>query len=114
AAHAQDAEPLAGDVHAHQLGWRPTDPAVGAQHGRAVVCPPGGAQHAQHGDVGGGVGQHVGRVADQDVALGGGRDVNVLVAHREVGNHPYRTGQLADGVGIQRVACGAHDAVEAV
>ena len=113
AAHAEDAQPLAGDVHAHELGRRPAHPVVGPQHGRALVGAPRGAQQAEHGDVGGGVGQHVGRVADRDAALGGRGDVDMLVADREGGDHADRGRQAGDGLGVQGIAGGAHDAVAA-
>jgi len=87
---------------------------VSAQHRGALVRPPRRPQHAQHGDVGGGIGQHVGRVAHQDAALGRRRHVDMLVAHREGRDHPHRGRQLADGVGIQGIARSAHDAVEAL
>ena len=113
AAHAQDTESLAGDMHARELVGVPADPVVGAQHGRALVGATGGPQQAEQGDVGGGVGQHVGRVADGDVALGGGRDVDMLVAHREGGDHADRGRQGGDRLGVQGVARRAHDAVAA-
>ena len=113
AAHAQDTESLAGNVHAHELGRRPAHPVVGAEHVHALVGAAGGTQQAEHGDVGGGVGQHVGRVADDDAALGRRRHVDMFVAHREGGDHAHRGGQAGDGLGVHRVARGAHDAVTA-
>ncbi len=113
AAHAEDTESLAGNVGAHELRRRPADPVVGPQHGRAFVRAARGAQQAEHRDVGGGVGQHVRRVADHDVALGRGGHVDMLVADREGGDHADRGGQGGDRRGVQRVAGGAHDAVEA-
>ena len=75
--------------------WRPSM-SVGAQelqlslahHPLALAGAARGAQHQQHGDVGGGVGQHVGRVGDDDAARLGGRQVDMLVADREGGDRP--------------------------
>ena len=50
---------------------------------------PARRRHQQReGEVGGGVGQRVGRVADRDAARGGGVDVDVVVADRVVGDRP--------------------------
>ena len=63
-------------------------------------------EHQRHREVGGGIGQHVGRVADRDPARGGRRDVDVVDADRVVGDHAQvgRGGEQlgVDAVGEQR------------
>jgi hypothetical protein len=113
AAHAQDAEPLARHMHAHELGRSPAHPVVGSEHRHAFVRPPGGAQQAEQGDVGRGIGQYVGSVADGDVALGRGSDVDMLVADGKGGDDADGGGKGADRRGVECIACRAHDAVAA-
>ncbi len=69
----------------------------------AFAETPRRGQHQTHGAVGGGVGQHSGRVGDDDAPLGGRGHVDVVEAHRVV----------ADGAqpGQSRVHHGTVDAV---
>jgi hypothetical protein len=103
AAHAEYAEPFAGEVRAQHPGRRPTRPCPFAHHALAFVGAAGSAQQKQHGDVGGGVSQHIGRVGDDNAAGLGGCGVDMLVTDRKGGNDFDRAGQCFNHGGRQLV-----------
>ena len=80
ASEPDDAEPLPRDLRAHHESGAPVLPFAGADQPLALAGPPRGAQHQHHGQLGGGVGQHLGRVRDDDPLRLGGDDVHVVVA----------------------------------
>jgi len=56
----------------------------GADQAITLGSPPGGTQHQQQGDLGGGVAEHVRGVGDDDAARLRGFQVHVIDAHGEV------------------------------
>ena len=85
-AEADHAQGLAVHVAAQQQHVLPmleaavTQVAVGLDHAA------GGGHQERPREIGGGIGQHVGGIGDHDPAPGAGRDVDVVVAHRHVGD----------------------------
>ena len=73
-----DAEEVA-DVEARSSG--PARRSASASDGA-----PRRGEDQEEGEVGGGLVEHPGRVAHRDAELGGGGDVDVVVAHRDVGD----------------------------
>ena len=106
AAHADDAERPAGEVLAEPAERLPRLPPPLLRIGGALHDPPRRGEHERHGDVGGGVGEHAGRVADADAARGAGGHVDVVEPDREVADHlQLRRGveqRAVDAVGEQR------------
>ena len=105
--HADDAERLAGHIQAHRfLQQRPGREVAVPQQPVGLHQPAGTAEQQRHRLVGGGVGEHAGRVGHLHPRLPGGGDVDVVVAHRHVGDQPQLgiAGQhrTVDGVGEQR------------
>src|SRR5690606_24276094 len=70
-----------------------------------------GGQDQREGEVGGRLGQHAGRVGHGDAARGGGRDVDVVIADGDVGEHLDRVIELGDDVGAELVGELADDAL---
>ena len=110
AAHADDAERPAGEVLAEMAERLPRLPLAG----QAVVVPldepAGGGDQQAEGHVGGGVGQHAGRVADGDAAGRGRRDVDVVEADRVVADHLEARRGVEQG-GVDAVGEQRHQAV---
>ena len=73
------------------------DPALGGAEA------PGRHQHQGHGDVGRRVGEHPGGVGHDDAALGAGRDVDVVVAHDDVGDDPQPRPGRVEQLGVDPV-----------
>ena len=51
-------------------------------------------QHERDSEIGGSVGQHIGRIGDEDAELGGRGDIDVVVADRAVGYNAQIRGRL--------------------
>src|SRR5207302_1448807 len=83
-AEADHAEGLAVDVGAPQEVPFPRLPLSGARIGVGLDDPAGGGHQQREGEIGGGLGEDVGRVGDDDAASGGGGDVDVVVADGDV------------------------------
>ncbi len=86
-AHAEDAEPTAGDQRAQQLRRRPAVPLARSDQPLAFARPARRCQDQQHGAFGGGDAEHVGRVADRDVPRLRRCDVDMVVADAEGADH---------------------------
>ncbi len=85
AAHADDANGLASDMRAQHLGRVPAGPLASADQSLALRRAAGGHQDQGHGDIGGGIGDGTGGVGDLQAGGAGGGDVDVVVAHPEIG-----------------------------
>ncbi len=89
----------------HQAGL-PGEPLPRSHERLPLGQPPGDAEHQREGEVGGGLREHVGRVADRYAARGGGLDVHVVDSDGVVRDRaqPGRgLDQLrVDGVGEER------------
>jgi hypothetical protein len=101
AAHADDAEALAADAMAEHPGRRPARPVLAlSENGRALDQPPRHGEDQRHGHVGGVFGQNLRRVGHGDAARMRRRDVDIVDAVAEIGDHA----QLAVGVFEDRFA----------
>lgn len=100
---AVDSQALAGHMDAHHGGRAPDAPGVAADGPLALVSPAGSAENEQEGDIRGRIGQHVGRVADDDAPALAGLEVDVFVADRECGDDADRVRQPGDAVRRQLV-----------
>ena len=96
ASAADDAQLLAAELAAEHEIERPAFPAVGANQPVSFGDPPGHAQNHRPGQLGDRFGQHIGRVGDDDAALPGGGDVDVVVAHGDVGHDLQRCAGIHD------------------
>ena len=85
-ARADDPERGAVDVVAEVRSRLPRHPLAGGDRRGGLGQVARRRQQQRKGQVGGRVGEHVGRVADGDPALGGGLDVDVVVADGVVGD----------------------------
>ena len=87
-------------------GRLPGQPVAGADRGDRLGQLARRGEQQREGEVGGGVGEHVRRVADRDAARRGGVEVDVVVADRVVGDRPQPRAALdqrrVDPVGEQR------------
>ena len=86
AAHAEDAERVVVHVLADQQVDPPFRPLAGVHEALALTQPAGRGQQKREGEVGGGVGQDVRRVGDQDAGARGGGNVDVVEADGDVGD----------------------------
>src|SRR5215218_5221462 len=111
AAHADQAESLPADVRAEHVGGTPSGPGSTAHV--ALPFPGPATDHEQqgHGDIGGGFGQHVGRVRYGEPACLGGIDVDVIVADAEVGQHAGAQRLGTEDLGAELVGYGAEKRV---
>ncbi len=71
-------------------------------------------QDQQHGDLGGGDGEHVRGVADLDAAGAGGGDVDMIEADAERADGFDTRRQGGDGRGVEAVAGGGEDGIRAL
>ncbi|MNN40844.1 hypothetical protein D3C81_1549320 [compost metagenome] len=85
-AHADDAQGFAVHVAAEMRRADVAVPLAGANQIRQFHHPPGGRQDQCKPRVGGGFGEHIRRVAQQDSPFGEVVDVVVVDAHRDAGN----------------------------
>lgn len=88
AAQADDAQASAVYVLAQQHLRLPRLPASLAGIAVGLHHAPGSGHEQGEGEVGGGLGQDAGRICNQDGALGSGGHVDVVVAYRQVTDHP--------------------------
>jgi len=103
APHAEDAETLARDFEPQGVGGRPGAPALLAHHALAPIGAARRAQEQQHGEIGSGVGEDLGRVGDGKAALQRRRHLDMVIAHREGGDDAHALGQAGDGLGVELV-----------
>ena len=82
-----------------QVGDQPGELAVGQDRG-AFHQPARHRQDQGHGHVGGVLGQHAGRVGDDDAAAGGGGDVDIVDAGAEIGDQLQLRAGLGDQAGV--------------
>ena len=111
AAHAENAQPLARHLTAHQLRRCPAGPGIRPHHPFALTGPAGGFEDKQHRQFSGGFRQHVRCVAHRNAASGGGGQIDVVGADAEGGNHPHPRGQASDGRCVQPVGRAAQNRV---
>ncbi len=97
AAHADDAEALAGEAAAHHPGRRPAIELAAFHDLHALVQAARHGEDQRHGDIGSIVGQHARRVGHGDAALHGAGDINVVHPGPELGDQA----QLLAGPGHQ-------------
>ncbi|MNL24925.1 hypothetical protein D3C87_1463780 [compost metagenome] len=109
AAHADDAQGLAVYVTAEMCGADVAGPLAVANHVRQFHHAPRSGQDQCETGVGGGFGEHVRRVAEQDAPLGKVIDVVVVDAHRNAGDG-FKVGRQIEQFGIEFQA-GAEQAV---
>ena len=111
AAHADDAQPLAGDAAAHHPSGAPARELARLDDVGPLHHPAGAGQDQRQRHVGGVLRQHAGRVGDGDAALGGRGHVDVVHARAELGDQL----QLRPGAGeqapVQPVGDGGHQRV---
>ena len=88
-APADDPERLVGEVAPEHVRRMPRRPAALADLALAFDDPARDREQQRERDVGGRVGQHVGRVADRDPALSRGLEVDVVGADGEVGDRAH-------------------------
>ena len=94
------------DVHAEQVQRLEPLPITAPYETFAFRDPPSGGLHHREPEVRRGLGEHARRVADGDVALRRGGDIDVVVADPELCDHPeVRTGcvHYGDVDGVRNV-----------
>ena len=111
AAHADDAQGLAMHITAEMRRADVFVPLTGAHHVGQFDHTPGGGEDQRKTGVGGGFGEHVGGVAEQDAAPSQVVDVIVVDADRNAG-HGLQLRRQVEQLGIQAQA-GAQQAVGA-
>ena len=111
AAHADDAEPLAGDAAPEHPGRRPALPAPVRRALRALDQPARHGDDQRHGHVGGVLGEHARRVGDGDAATKRRGDVDIVDAIAEIGDQLQVVAGLGDHVGVDPVGDGRHQHV---
>jgi hypothetical protein len=104
-AETDDAQCLAVDVGPPQQSPSPGLPLAGADVGVGFHDAPAGRHEQSPGEVGGGLGEDVGRVGDDDAMTAGGRHVDVVEAHGHVGD------DLQPGRGLQQLFVDRRDDV---
>jgi len=94
--HAQDAQGAAVHVRAQHGLERPLIPLPGAQPALGFGDPPRGGHQQGKAQIGRGFSQHVRRVAGQDAGSTERLDIQVVVAHADVGDglQPVRASDL--------------------
>ena len=108
--HADNTQSFARYLDPHQLGRRPTGPAI-TDHLRSFPHPPGCPQHQQQSDIGRSVGQHTRRVGDDDAAFLCRRQVDVFKANGKGRNSAHTFGQSQDDVCAKIVCNGAEETI---
>src|SRR5688572_16394180 len=102
-AEPDDPERRAGEVDAEQEIERPALPLPRADQPLALAEPARGGEDQREREVGGRLGQDVGRVGDRDAERGRGGDVDVVGPDRGVGDDPEPRGAV-EHLGRDRVA----------
>ena len=116
AAHAEDAEGRAMHVGAGEHVVAPSAPFAAPQEMFALADAPRRGHHQSEAEVGRGLGQHAGRIADQHAARGAGGDVDVVVAdgHAADGRSSGQAASSAASIGSVPVTKHAGLALQAV
>ena len=114
AAHAQDAQGLASNFDANELGRRPQVPLTIAQIAARFVRLPGGAEHQQHADLRRRRGHRAGRVQHRQPAPPGGVEIDMIGADRQGEDRLNAVGQRADGFLVERFGNADKQRVHAV
>ena len=112
-AHADDAQPLASHLDPDHEAGAPILPLARPHQGFAFAAPPGGAQQAQHGGLGGGVGQHVRGVGDDDALFPCRLKINVIHADGEIGDGFDASRQPGDDIGGKFLRVAGQDGAHA-
>ena len=97
--HAENAETLAGDLPSNHERRAPVLPRLAAHQAFAFAGAARGAEHQQHGDFGGRIGQHVRSIGDDDAPALRRLQIDMIDAHRVIGDRPDTRGQALDGLG---------------
>ena len=113
ATEADDPERRAVDVDAEEVADVEAGPAALAEVGLGIRRPPRRGQHEEERQVGGGLVEHAGCVADRDAEIGGGGHVDVVVAHGHVRHDPQARGAGAQGLRVDAVGEDADHRVDA-
>ncbi len=87
-------------------------PPALTQIGLGVGRTPRRRQQEEEREVGGGLVEDAGGVADRDPELGRGRDVDVVVAHRDVGDDAQPRSTGPEHRGVDAVGQDAHHRVD--
>ena len=113
AAHAQNAQCGAVNVSTGKHVKAPLGPLAGTQKVFAFGDAAGGGHHQRKAKVGGGFGQHIGRVGGQHAGRRHGVNVKVVVAHRHVGaDFQVRAG--GQHLGVNAVTTGGESSLLAL
>ncbi len=86
--HANNAKRLAGHLTADKMRWPPAAPVTGTKLALALASTAAEHQHQSEGQVGGGVGEDAGRVADGHAMFRGGGKVYMVHPDAVIGDHP--------------------------
>src|SRR5208282_3149805 len=81
---ANDAESSAPDVAPEHQAWGTYAPSPGADEAIAFGHAPRRREHQGKGEIGGSFAKHARSVADRDLHAGGGAEVNIVNADREI------------------------------
>ena len=109
APHAHDAERFAGDAVAEHRGRTPPRPRRLADRALAVGEAARGPQNERHRGVRRIVGQHAGRVADEDAPRARRCQIDVVGAHAEIGDQREPFARARDQRTVDRVRNGGHE-----
>src|SRR5882672_2148848 len=110
APHADDAEGRMVDVDAEKLVVLPALPVPRAQPALGLGDAPGRGHEQYPGGVRGGLVQHAGGIGRDDASLAARREVDVVVADRDVA-HGLETRRRVEQGGVDAVAAGGEHAV---
>ncbi len=109
AAHADDAEALSADPVAEHPGRRPARPVLALGQDRGALDQP--ARHREnqrHGHVGGVFGQNFRRIGHGDAARMRRRDVDIVDAVAEIGDHAQLAVGMLEHLLVDHVGDGRH------
>ena len=111
AADSDQAELFSAQLHAQHVVERPAAPCAGANHALAFAKPTRHREDERPGEICARVRQHVRRIGHGNAARAARRDIDVVVADRNVGDDlQLRSGGVQDG-GVDGVGQQAHDRV---
>ena len=111
AAHADDAEPLAGDPAPQHPGRRPSGPFRGGDRPRPLDDAARDGENERHRHIRCVLGQDAWRVGDGDAAFGGGGDVDVVDAIAEIGDQLHLLAGKANQLRVDAVGDGRNQHV---
>ena len=109
AAEADDAELLAAQLGAEHEVERPALPAAAPDQALAFGQPARDAEDQRPGEIGGRLGQHVGRVGDDDAALARGRRRRCCCSRPRRWRSPCRSGARLDHARGRSCRCSIAD-----